>query len=430
MIIKRLSHRYITIEGLENVPKNAPVIIAPNHQNALYDSLTIVLNSFFKPVFLARADIFKKKIIHHILNFMGMTPVYRIRDGKDTLDKNVAVFDNCVRILKNNRMLCIYPEAAHSHIKSMIPHKKAIPRIVFMAGESTNFDIDVKIIPVGINYSHYYNFRRSITIHFGEPISSKKYYKIVHDEGESKASNLLRNDLFHAIEKLVVHVPEKKYYDLYEQSFELMKTAAYEKLGLKKSMKYFYNAEKYLTQKLADKLESDSEIKDVWNAKAKEYKKLKNILNLNENELSKGALKFPEFLQIFFISILLVPLSVYGAISAGWFFYLTNYSFRKKVKDILFFSTFSFALNFLLYPIWIIIHYIILNSIFENSLIAIGLIIFSFPSGIIAWELAQLIKRTAKRLRMNRYIANANKQFQQLSLLRNELISFYQSIIN
>lgn len=430
MAINRLSHKHITINGLKNVPGNVPVILAPNHQNALYDPLTIVLNSFFKPVFLTRADIFKKKALARILNFFGMAPVYRIRDGKDSLDKNNEVFDNCVRILKKNRMIGIFPEGAHTGIKSMLPHKKAIPRIVFMAGENTNFEIDVKIVPVGINYSHYFNFRRSVTINFGNPISSKDYYQQFVDEGETKASIVLRNDLFDALEKLIVHVPEKKIYELFDQSFELMKPVAYSKLGLKNSEKYFFQAERFLTLQINNKLADCEEIKELWNEKAKAYKNLKSKLKLNESELSKGIINFSEFIKIVFLTIVLFPFGLYGLISTGWFFYLSNYPLRKKFKDKQFYSSASFAINFILYPFWLFAHLFILHSIFDNWLIAIGLVLFSFPSGIIAWELGQLVQRSVRRLKMRRMIAGNNKQFEQLRSLREELIIFYKSLLD
>ena len=199
---------------------------------------------------------------------------------------------------------------------------------------------------------------------------------------------------------------------------------------MKNSVKNFFEAENYITQVIDNKLKEDKETKEVWNLKAANYKKLKAKLHLSEEELSKGRLKLIEIIKIVTLTIILFPLGIYGLISNGWFFYLSNFAVRYKFKDKTFYSTFSFAINFLLYPFWFLAHLIIIYSIFDSWIIALGLVLFSFPSGIIAWELGQLIKRTIRRLKIGRMISAKNKQYSQLNSVRNELIGFYKSIFD
>ena len=427
-IIYRFSHRHFTVCGLENVPRNEPVMLAPNHQNALLDSLAIVLSSIFQPVFLGRADIFKKKLAAKILSFFKISPVYRIRDGKDSLDKNQDVFDTSVRILTNKKMLCIYPEAAHIGMKSMMPHKKAIPRIVFIAAEKSNYELDIKIVPVGINYSHYYNFRRNVTVRYGKPISSKAYYSILKEEGEAKAANVLRNDLFEAIRELVVHVEDKPAYELYDLAFEMAKPMVYHEQGIKHSYKHFDEAEQLITAKIHSALESKPDEKEQLVEKAKLYKKLKSQLGFSEAELQKGRVGFFESLKIFLILLVLIPFGIYGAIANGWLYYLTRYPYRKKLKDKQFYSTFSFGLSFFLFPIWTIIHFFILLLLLKSWIFALLLVAFSYPSGILAWELGQLVLRIYHRFGYNRLAKGGHKAFDQLLNLRSELILFFHEL--
>ena len=49
--------------GVENINPDDHLIFAPNHQNALMDALAVLFTHKGQPVFLARADIFKKKAI-------------------------------------------------------------------------------------------------------------------------------------------------------------------------------------------------------------------------------------------------------------------------------------------------------------------------------------------------------------------------------
>jgi 1-acyl-sn-glycerol-3-phosphate acyltransferase len=164
------------ITGNENIPKNKPLLFAPNHQNALSDPLAVLLNTSFQPVWLARADIFKSKTVSAILKFMKIMPVYRLRDGKENLNKNDQTFSDSIKVLENNMALALFPEAAHSGKRQMLVHKKAVPRIVFMAEEKTGFNLDIQIIPTGIYYSHYWKFNRTIVVNFGEPIPVKEFH--------------------------------------------------------------------------------------------------------------------------------------------------------------------------------------------------------------------------------------------------------------
>src|SRR4030043_1885379 len=62
-----------------NLPRKMPVILAPNHQNALMDALAFCYDTELQPVFLARADIFRKKTIIAFLTDINIMPVFQIR---------------------------------------------------------------------------------------------------------------------------------------------------------------------------------------------------------------------------------------------------------------------------------------------------------------------------------------------------------------
>ncbi len=95
-----LIHKKIIVTGKEKIPKNKPIVFAPNHQNALSDPMAILLHTRFQPVWLARADIFKTKTITAILRFLKIMPVYRLRDGKENLAKNDETFADSIKVLK------------------------------------------------------------------------------------------------------------------------------------------------------------------------------------------------------------------------------------------------------------------------------------------------------------------------------------------
>jgi len=96
----KLFYRQVQSSGNENIPKNAPIIFAANHQNALIDPLAIIFTNPNQSVFLTRADIFNKPILLKIFTYFKMLPVYRIRDGAESLKNNEIIFDKSVAILE------------------------------------------------------------------------------------------------------------------------------------------------------------------------------------------------------------------------------------------------------------------------------------------------------------------------------------------
>ena len=83
------------VRGRKNVPKaGTPIMFVSNHQNGVIDALSILfaMPIRYKVVFLARADVFKKKLTARILNFCKIMPIYRQRDGRDSLSGNTAIF--------------------------------------------------------------------------------------------------------------------------------------------------------------------------------------------------------------------------------------------------------------------------------------------------------------------------------------------------
>lgn len=84
LLVKVALHGYfkkIIVEGKENIPKNRPVILVANHQNALIDPLLLATHTNLNPWFLTRAAVFSNPIAAKLLHFIRMLPVYRLRDG-------------------------------------------------------------------------------------------------------------------------------------------------------------------------------------------------------------------------------------------------------------------------------------------------------------------------------------------------------------
>lgn len=221
-IALRLNFRKMVFIGRkENVSKNRPVIFTPNHRNALIDALLLVYSSYHRKqvVFLARADIFKKEVVAWVLKGMRIMPVFRIRDGKDNLEKNNEIFNNAARILKNNNTLALFPEGVHNPKQSLLPIRKAVPRIVLPTEASTNFTLNSQIVPVSIYYRDIKGFLSDVYVTFGTPIEVSSY-KDLYNENPVQAINALRNDLEIKLQSMVVNIHNDAFYEEYRHAID------------------------------------------------------------------------------------------------------------------------------------------------------------------------------------------------------------------
>lgn len=170
-----LFHKKIEVSGLENIPKYKPVLFLPNHQNALIDALLIGVDCNRDSYFLTRSDVFKNTFFKRLFTSFKMIPVYRIQDGRGSLKNNEAVFKRCANLLCDNNAVLLFPEANHNLLRRVRPLSKGFTRILFAALEKDP-NLDLQIVPVGVNYKEATHFPDKAGIYFGEPISVQKLY--------------------------------------------------------------------------------------------------------------------------------------------------------------------------------------------------------------------------------------------------------------
>jgi len=165
----------IRVVGTENIPKKGALLFVSNHKNALIDPLLIATTTTRNIHFLTRASAFKIKLVKWILSTVNMLPIYRLRDGKETLARNTKIFQKCYSILNKKRSLLIFPEGTHDIRRWVRPLSKGFTRITFGALEQ-NKDLDLTIVPVGLNYTKADAYASSVSIYYGVPIVVNDHY--------------------------------------------------------------------------------------------------------------------------------------------------------------------------------------------------------------------------------------------------------------
>lgn len=193
---------------------DGPVIFVANHQNAFLDAVLIICSSHRNPWALARANVFKKKWAHALLTFIQMMPVYRFRDGFDTLRKNEVIMDQCAALLKTGSSILIFGEGNHNEHYNLRPLQKGFARITQAALQHLPA---VKIVPVGLHYENHTAFRSRVLVSFGKPITITKNY---FDVNPVQQTDLLLKTVADEITPLILSIPEATY----EASWQYLQT--------------------------------------------------------------------------------------------------------------------------------------------------------------------------------------------------------------
>lgn len=319
----------ISVNGQKNIPKKGALVFIGNHQNALIDAILVPTTNNRNIHFLTRASAFKIVFVSKILRSLNMIPIFRIRDGVHTMEKNFEVFEHCIEILKQEKALQIFAEGEHHLERKIVPLKNGFARIIL--GTLQKYpNLNIYIVPVGINYDSHLNFPSSVSLFYGKPILANQFIDVKNPDLKFKE---ITNQVFSALKKLTLHVGDSNNYD------EII--GKLEAFGVD-----------YLDPIEANKL-------------------AENIENIPSSSGRKKE-KINWFAPIHLLAKLnsIFPLSVWKYI-------------KPKIHDIVFTNTYRFALITTLFPLFYLIQTIIIYIIFDLK-VAVIYLFTSILLGIIS----------------------------------------------
>ncbi len=172
---------------------DGPVLLACNHPNSFLDAILLDI-LFEKPIWsLARGDVFKKSFYSKLLTKLKMLPVYRSSEGVENLETNYKTFDACKEIFRNKGIVLMFSEGKCINEWHLRPLMKGTARLAISSWQE---GIDVRVLPVGINYSSFRRFGKNIFINFGNLITNDESKNIETDGRKNLAfNNRLQDEL-------------------------------------------------------------------------------------------------------------------------------------------------------------------------------------------------------------------------------------------
>lgn len=145
------------INGLENIPKEGPLIFCGNHRTYL-DPPLMVVTAKRDMRFLAKEELYKNKFLSFLGWVFEAIPVKR--DEKD-----ITAIKESLKALKNGQCIALFPEGTRNGIEK---GEKAKDGVAFFAVRS-----GAKVVPCGIKGGTKGN--RKVIITYGKPLDYSKY---------------------------------------------------------------------------------------------------------------------------------------------------------------------------------------------------------------------------------------------------------------
>jgi 1-acyl-sn-glycerol-3-phosphate acyltransferase len=157
-------------EGAENVPATGPVVLASNHLSAA-DWVFMPLQLKRRVTFLAKAEYFTGSGIKGFLQRSFFTGAGQVPIDRTSASAAENAIQTGLRILREGKVLGIYPEGTRSPDGRLFRGKTGVARMTLETG--------APVVPVAMVYSsRRLPFGKTITrvrIRFGKPLDFTRY---------------------------------------------------------------------------------------------------------------------------------------------------------------------------------------------------------------------------------------------------------------
>ncbi|MDX6529745.1 MAG: glycerol-3-phosphate O-acyltransferase / dihydroxyacetone phosphate acyltransferase [Blastocatellia bacterium] len=223
-IALRVYFRRIEVTGLENVPRDSPVIFVLNHPNALVDPVFLLCLAPRRVAFIAKAPLFRMPVIGYLVRAMDSLPAYRRQDEGQNVARNLETFATASALLARGVTIGICPEGVSHNEPRLKPLKTGAARIA-LAAASSGQAIDLKIVPVGLYYTEKTTFRSSALLYFAEGLPVKRVTLEPDGTPPREAVRELSDQIETALREVMLHAEQEEALSLIARAEQIFSAA-------------------------------------------------------------------------------------------------------------------------------------------------------------------------------------------------------------
>jgi glycerol-3-phosphate O-acyltransferase / dihydroxyacetone phosphate acyltransferase len=168
----RAFFRRIEVEDVGNVPRNGPILLVPNHTNALVDPLLLVTTLERRVTVTAKNVLGKNPLLALLLYAFGAVTFHRRQDVGKGADRrqNLRALDRCLEVLARGGALCIFPEGVSHSDPKMRPFQAGAAHMALDFVKKHGHLLNLQVIPVGLLYTDKDRFRSALWVRYGKAL--------------------------------------------------------------------------------------------------------------------------------------------------------------------------------------------------------------------------------------------------------------------
>lgn len=177
----------------------------------------LIIATLFKQQvgFLGNASIFVHGIVNAIFKYFGVIPVYRQQDvAPGVAPDNRKTFSACYTHLEEGNAIMMFPEGTSVHELRLRKIKTGTARIALGVEEQNQFELGVKIIPIGLYYDNPSQFGSKIHVNIGQTISANKF-KEVFEKDPALGVQTLTEKIKESLEELTINTEDAEQEELF-----------------------------------------------------------------------------------------------------------------------------------------------------------------------------------------------------------------------
>jgi len=192
-ICAKLFFGRVVVSNSHKIPSNGPLLFVANHRNMILDAGMVRYSCRRELYYLAKHTLFTNKIIGWFFRQANGVPIYRRQDDPSMVSKNKDSFEEIYKLFEGGKCLNVFPEGISIASSSLLKIKTGAARMAINTEMKNTFRLNLKIIPVGINYSNPSRFKSEVFIQYGDPICVSKYKRIIEDDFNIAVTELTKH---------------------------------------------------------------------------------------------------------------------------------------------------------------------------------------------------------------------------------------------
>jgi len=414
----------IHIKGLENIPKNGPVFLVANHPGAFLDPLVIATVTSRPLFFLAKGVLFQNKFLAWLLPKCNVIPIFRRNETPGQEEKNKEVFSHCHKHFAKGGAILVFPEGISLTERRIQKIKTGTARISLGAEEENNFKLNLKILPVGLNYSNPHKFQSDLFINIDQPICASDYQEF-HQKDPFQAALALSDEIRTRLEQQVLAVQNSDVDRLVANIELIYKLQLLKTLGHKTTEKESdFKTTKGIIESVHHFIEVEPLRVEKFKSDVNAYLDDLERLSLNDQLLNGEKKSRPFFDAILSMLYLILgfPLFIFGLINNFLPFKIPGWTARRIGIRREFYGAISVSLGTITFLIFYTVQILLSKYYFHDWRIILAYTLLLPISGLFAFSYYRRFTTIRGNWKVFSLFYKKNKLIASLILKREEII--------